>query len=165
MKRGLSGVIRSSGRSAIFCSPTWACRLLQGTQVLRHRRTTVLAPTIQNFSLIKLRTSSTPEWLDTWWNWQMIRGTMWWDFGKITWCFASCLKGPFAILPPTHNKPSIIRGSSLTILLDFLIWHFEFCSPEGSVDDAFLNMASSSLKFSSWMVSKFPFLQLVTHQG
>jgi hypothetical protein len=57
---GLSGVTRCSGRSAIFCSPTAACLLLQSTQRLRISFREFRAPIIQKRSLINDKTCPRP---------------------------------------------------------------------------------------------------------
>jgi hypothetical protein len=64
---GLSGVTRCCGRSAIFCSPTGACLLLQSTQLLKISFRIFRAPTIQKRSLINDRTCSNPLCPASWW--------------------------------------------------------------------------------------------------
>lgn len=65
VKIGLSGVVLSLRKLAIFCCPTGGCRFLHWKQPFRFFLTAELPLTIQNRSLIMDKTCSDPEWLDS----------------------------------------------------------------------------------------------------
>ena len=165
MNGGFEGVIRSSGRFAIFCCAVGAWRLLQLKHSLRMPRTVDLALIIQNLCLISDRVYSRPECPEMWWQYLIMSLTTWCFFGRITGCFASVSIGARCRQPPTRMRPWVSIGSSLKMLLDFFT---TFCLLELSCWFTSLSRSHSFLKHWLWTclrISISAFFTSVTVKG
>ena len=114
-----SGVRRSSGGSAIFCSRTGAWRRRQPTHLDSILLSAELPLIIQNRSRKRLKPYSLPEWPEMRWKCFIKRLDTWSFFGQMIWCLLSKDVWAHLSLPPTRNGPSTSIGSKLRRLLNF----------------------------------------------
>lgn len=114
VKGGWSGVRRSSGRSAIFCSRTGAWQRRQLTHLDRILFTAELPLITQNCSRKRLKMYSLPEWPEIRWKCSIKRLDTWSFLGRMIWCLLSKDAWASLNLPPTRSKPSTSIGSKLS---------------------------------------------------
>ena len=120
MKGGSAGVMRSKGRSAIFCfkgAPN--CRL-QNTQDFKTRRVSAFPCMIQYRCRKRERTCSRPPYPVSSWNFFTRRLETGESRGRRMGCLTSLETGAFPIRPPTLTIPFTMIGSRGANLMLFV---------------------------------------------